>query len=81
VLINDRCGIPWLEEYGAGRTVAHDRDIVAGAMAEMLADRAQLDRMGAAARRLIEDRFMLPKIVDQLEDIYRQALAGKQAAA
>jgi glycosyltransferase involved in cell wall biosynthesis len=81
LLINDRCGVPWLEEYGAGRTVAHDRDLVAAAMADLLADRAQLDRMGAAARRLIEDRFMLPKIIDQLEDIYRQARGDRAAAA
>jgi glycosyltransferase involved in cell wall biosynthesis len=81
VLINDRCGVPWLEEYGAGRSVAHDRDRIAAALVELLSDRAQLDRMGANARRLIAERFMLPRIIDQLEAIYEEAVARSRAAA
>jgi glycosyltransferase involved in cell wall biosynthesis len=75
VLINDRCGIPWLEEYGAGRSVAHQVERIGEAMAELLADGDRLDRMGAAARRMIEERFFLPRIIDELEGIYRKAAA------
>jgi glycosyltransferase involved in cell wall biosynthesis len=81
VLINDRCGIPWLDDYGAGRTVPHDRDRIAAALGELLADRPLLDRMGAGARRMIEERFFLPRIVEQLENIYGEAIAHKRAAA
>ena len=74
VLINDRCGIPWLEDYGAGRTVPHQREALADALAELLRDRAQLERIGAGARHLIEERFFLPRILEQLEGIYQRAL-------
>jgi glycosyltransferase involved in cell wall biosynthesis len=81
LLINDRCGVPWLEEYGAGRTVGHDRDQISEALVDLLGDPARLDRMGANARRLIQERFLLPRIVDQLEAVYRRAVARNRAAA
>jgi glycosyltransferase involved in cell wall biosynthesis len=80
VLINDRCGIPWLDEYGAGRSVAHEQEAVATALAELLGDREQLDRMGAAARRLVEERFFLPRILAQLEQIYERAVEQRAVA-
>jgi len=76
VLINDRCGIPWLEEYAAGRCVAHSVDSIARALTEMLADPVGLERMGRNARRLIEERFFWPGVVEQAETIYKSALSG-----
>ncbi len=73
VLITDRCGIPWLDDYGAGRCVPHDIDAIAREMVTLLGDQARLTTMGAAARRMIEERFFLPRIVDQLEATYREA--------
>jgi hypothetical protein len=29
--------------------------------------------MGARARRLVEERFFLPRVIDQLESVYREA--------
>jgi glycosyltransferase involved in cell wall biosynthesis len=73
VLINDRCAIPWLHDYDAGRCVPHELPAVAAALADLLPDRARLERMGAAGRRMVDERFLLPRIVDQLEGIYHQA--------
>lgn len=77
VLINDRCRIPWLEEYDAGRCVSHSVENVAAALAELLADRSALERMGRNARRMIEERFLWPRVVEQVEDVYRRAIARK----
>jgi glycosyltransferase involved in cell wall biosynthesis len=80
VLINDRCGIPWLDEYRAGVCVPHSIENLTRALAELLGDPARLAEMGASARRMMEERFFLPRIVDQLEEIYRQAAQRKLAA-
>ena len=73
ILINDRCGVPWLDEYDAGVCVPHDEAAIARALGELLADRARLGRMGQNARRMVSERFFLPRIVDQAESIYRRA--------
>jgi glycosyltransferase involved in cell wall biosynthesis len=73
VLISDRCGIPWLEEFDAGRTVAQDVEAIAGAMRELLADPQRLARMGANARRLVDERFSWPSVVAQVEALYEGA--------
>lgn len=76
VLINDRCGIPWLDEYDAGICVPHDEAAIAHQFTALLADRANLARMGQNARRMVEERFFMPRIIDQAEAIYRTA-AGR----
>jgi glycosyltransferase involved in cell wall biosynthesis len=77
VLINDRCEIPWLREYDAGRCVGPSVGAVAEALAELLPDAAGLARRGQNARRMVEERFLWPRVVAQAEDVYRAA-AGRQ---
>jgi glycosyltransferase involved in cell wall biosynthesis len=72
-LINDRCGIPWLEERAAGFCLPHDENRIAQKMRELLGDTSALREMGARARRLVEERFFLPRVIDQLESVYREA--------
>jgi glycosyltransferase involved in cell wall biosynthesis len=69
VLINDRCEIPWLDEFDAGRTVP-GFETLGREMTALLSDTTGLERMGRNARRMVEERFFLPRIVDQLESIY-----------
>ncbi len=76
VLINDRCGIPWLDEYGAGRCLTHSVTELGNAMGELLSDGKALAKMGVNARRMVQERFLLPRVVDQVEALYRAA-AGK----
>jgi glycosyltransferase involved in cell wall biosynthesis len=73
VLINDRCGIPWLDDYDAGRCVPHSIERIASEMIGLLGDRGRLEVMGKNARRMIEERFALGKVVEQLEGVYRDA--------
>lgn len=73
VLINDRCGIPWLAAYDAGVCVGHSIEELQAALSELLSDPARLARMGDNARRMVEERFLLPRVVDQLEALYRDA--------
>lgn len=76
VLINDRCRIPWLDDYDAGVCVSHDDTLIAGELNRLLRNRTRLANMGRNARRMVEERFFLPRIVDQAEEIY-----GRVAAA
>jgi glycosyltransferase involved in cell wall biosynthesis len=80
ILINDRCGVPWLDEYDAGRCVPHSQEALNAALSELLADRAALARMGANARRMIAERFLMPRVVDQLVGLYRGAAERYGAA-
>jgi len=81
VLINDRCGIPWLDQYDAGVCVNDDERAIRHALSTLLSDRPRLERMGANARRMVEERFFATRIVDQAEHIYREAVTGNVAAA
>lgn len=73
ILINDRCGVPWLDDYEAGVCVPHSEAAIAQELNALLSDRERLARLGRNARRMVEERFFLPKIADQAEEIYRSA--------
>jgi glycosyltransferase involved in cell wall biosynthesis len=73
VLVTDRCGVPWLEQYGAGVTVAHDVTAIARVLAELMSAPEELAQMGKRARRLAEERFFLGRVTEQLESIYEGA--------
>jgi glycosyltransferase involved in cell wall biosynthesis len=77
LLINDRCGVPWLDDYGAGKSVAHDVDTLGQTLAALLSDRENLANMGKSARKMVEERFLLPRVVDQLEGLYEAAQSGR----
>jgi len=81
MLINDRCGVPWLDEYDAGVSVPHDEAAIARALGELLRDRPRRQRMGDNARRMVAERFFAPRIVDQAETIYRRAIDARRPAA
>jgi glycosyltransferase involved in cell wall biosynthesis len=80
LLINERCGVPWLDEFDAG-TVANDEAAIAAALRALLGDPARRAQMGANARRMVAERFLAPRVVDQLEAIYGRAIAGRTVAA
>lgn len=81
VLINDRCGIPWLDEYQGGLCVPHAQEAIDNALGALLSDRARLTAMGENALRMIEERFLLPRVVDQIEELYREASAVRVQGA
>jgi poly(glycerol-phosphate) alpha-glucosyltransferase len=78
VVINDRCDIPWLDDYQAGLSVVHDEGAIADALRLLLGDRERRETMGRNARRMVEERFFAPRIVDQIDGIYRAAVEGQK---
>lgn len=75
ILINDRCDVPWLAEHGAGRVVPHGVEPIAEALVELLSDEGRLRQMGEGARRMVEARFLWPRVVEQIEGLYGRARA------
>jgi glycosyltransferase involved in cell wall biosynthesis len=67
-----------LAEGPCGRLVPPaDRAAWETALVELIEDRQQARRLGAAARRRIESEFALPVVVDRYVAIYRDLLAGR----
>ena len=58
---------------GAGVVVDGDAAMVGAAMASLLADPAERQRMSAAGRRAARELFSWPAIAASMEDLYRQA--------
>jgi glycosyltransferase involved in cell wall biosynthesis len=70
VLITDRCNLPEIESSAAGRVVPPRTAPIAMALWEMLGDPAELRLLGANGRRLVERRFSLSVVLDELEGLY-----------
>ena len=70
-LITRECNVPEVAEHGAGRVVECDIQAISAALSEMLTDRGALEAMGEAARRLVEQRFSLDGVVNELSNLYR----------
>lgn len=63
----------------SGRLVpAGDEKALAGALTELLADTALAGRLGREARRSVENRFSLQRMVRRYEQAYRDALADAE---
>ncbi len=63
--------IPWLEEYSAGFSVEYDLDSIAEGLIRMSnVVGGERRRMGARARKLIEEHFSPARVASQLESIY-----------
>ena len=80
ILIDERCGVPWLDQYDAG-VVANDEAAISSALRALLTDAPRRARMGANARKMVDERFLAPRVVDQLEAIYARATGGVAAEA
>ncbi len=81
VLISDRCNLPEVSSFAAGRIVEVRAGTVARALAELLADRPGLDSMGENGRRMVRERFAFSTVIDRLEQMYeRLAELGASSA-
>lgn len=77
VLSTTVCGIPEAVEDGInGRLVPPgDVDALRAALEGLLSDPAGLRRMGAAGAERASERFTLPRMVDEIEGLYRELMA------
>ncbi len=61
----------------AGVLVPNDRAAWAEALIRILTDAELSARLGAAARRRIDEEFALPRVVDRYVELYRRLLSGR----
>ena len=67
-----------VEDGVSGRLAAPgDRDAFATAIGGLLADPAAASRMGAAARRTVEDRYTMERVADMWLDAYNEVLGRR----
>lgn len=60
---------------------AGDEAALATRVAELLADSAGRRALGAAARRLVEERYTLDRVADRMVEHYRETLARRRRSA
>jgi glycosyltransferase involved in cell wall biosynthesis len=78
VVAADAGGLAHIVTQQGGRKVAAgNSEALAAALIEILSDRQLAQRMGAHNRRLVEERYAWPRVIDQLESIYRNILANR----
>jgi len=64
-----------IESDQTGRLVPlRDVDALAGAIDELLSDPRECQRLSANAQHAVRERFLLARMVDETEDVYRQVL-------
>ena len=82
---------PVVVSAGSAKAVRHDRNGVvvrdddaaayAAAILDLLADPVRRQRLGAAARRTVEDEFGWERVIDQVEATYATVLGRRAAVA
>lgn len=78
-IVSKQAEIPWLEDNEAGFMVDIDNntDEVVRCITEFLSDRHKLETYSRNARKFIEDRFTIEKLVDQIESAYKAMIGEK----
>jgi glycosyltransferase involved in cell wall biosynthesis len=75
VVASDTGGLGFLVPDNGGRKVPPgDAGALAEALHELLADGGLREAMGEHNRRTVEERYAWPRVVDRLEDAYREAM-------
>jgi len=72
-------GTPEVVEDGRTGILVPPRDVSAltQALASLLQEPETMDRMGQAGRRRVAERFAAERMAGQIEDLYREAAAGR----
>jgi glycosyltransferase involved in cell wall biosynthesis len=80
VLLTRQCLLPEVAESGAGVLVEPSLESLRAGLDELLAQRSGWGAMGEAGRRLIAERFALPRIHDAYEAMYRELIVRSQTS-
>lgn len=77
VLMTPACNLPEGFAAGAALEIGNDPDSIAEGMRALTAmGEAERQAMGAAGRRLVEERFTWPKVAAQMAEVYEWMLGG-----
>ncbi|MCA8963476.1 MAG: glycosyltransferase [Planctomycetes bacterium] len=76
LLLSDACHLPQVAEYDAGAICAASPPSIAAALTDLLRDPERRRGCGDRARRMAEERFALGRVVDALEQLYRDLAAA-----
>jgi glycosyltransferase involved in cell wall biosynthesis len=77
VVISEACHFPEVGEVGAGEIVPLQDDAIAAALERVLTDAGAAERMGAAGRRLVLQRYAWPVIGERAVQAYAEVLAER----
>ncbi len=72
VVITDCCNIPEVADYKAGFIVGGNEEEIQNAISRILDDEELKRKLGSNARRMVREKFTLSKVVEQLEELYRE---------
>jgi glycosyltransferase involved in cell wall biosynthesis len=75
VVISDNCHFPEVAQHAAGIVVPLDAAATAAALTQVLANPEARRAMGAAGRRLVEDRFTWERVANTSVAAYEHALS------
>ena len=77
-MVTKEASIPWLEDYKAGSYIPHDEVKASEMVMSLLEDERKLERYSNNARRLIEEKFELHKVVESLERKFLEVAVSQQ---
>lgn len=76
-LLTSACNLPEAFEHGAAVKIEPDANSIAGALEEMtVASASELESIGAAGRRLVEERFTWNHVAARMRAVYEWLLGG-----
>jgi glycosyltransferase involved in cell wall biosynthesis len=78
VIVTKQASIPWLDDYHAGFCVDCDVEKIVEKVMYLLEDSDRLKTYSLNARRLIEDKFSMDKVVTQMEQEFLNVIVEKQ---
>lgn len=77
VLLSPGCNFPEVETVGVGRICSPEPAVLGEALVELLSNSDRLSRMGQLGREFVAQYYNWPAIIDQLTDLYEDALNGQ----
>ncbi|WP_028630229.1 glycosyltransferase [Metapseudomonas resinovorans] len=76
VLLTDQCGFNEVQEIGGGHVSSVDADSLARSLAELIADRNELQKMGQRLRNLVLERYTWDGLTKDCLDLYDEIVVA-----
>lgn len=73
VVITDHCNIPEVADHKAGFVVGRNEEEIQNALFTILNDEKIKRELGNNGRKMVRKKFTLTKVVEQVEELYREA--------